>query len=539
MTSTQVFVNRASPPHVRNATLDDRFLAPDRPMSHQHAIVEITDDGTVTVTDLHSRHGSFQVKALSNDALQPGVKYTAGNRDVFYFGSCPVLFIIEAAHVTEVAHAADAADAVAVDIPLDAGSPNLVPPSSLSSPSTFSYSPRTVHPEQPHFYRNHEIHHSVGDTASLSYAHLAKDTPSSSTCSTPPYHVPDYIHRCASSSVGFGTYLKNKMREERIQRLIRFIILATDFVSVLLASMLSLLVPQECGRLNERRMCTMEENVDWYSTLSVNCSYTLPADAHVPKGQGDCFTRFNQFVLLWNCFLVACFAVLYSLENKREAWLGKYLDAEPDEIRDNLVHTKFWGVRGHYCAALTRRLLYSYLVTFAVYALNVLFSGMLILPMRNDEPESISKYNEGQGGYYLDYRTITVFYAYSLPLFFKMVKGTYLLLRMSINKPTPLSIFGWHVAELQPLSPGSSTVDFEPMSFNVVAPEVCLKELGAADDLVGTWQLMNPDGRRCPHVSRISPSERCYCATGKTLGADASQRGLIPKLLRGPSRMGF
>jgi hypothetical protein len=528
MTSSRVFVDRVDPLHVRNATLDDRFLAPERPMSHQHAIVEITDDGTVTVTDLESHHGSFQVKALSNDALQPGVKYTVGNRDVFYFGSCPVLFIIEAAHVTEVAHAVDAADALAVDILSDAG-----------SPSTCSNSFHIVHPKQPHFCQNQEAYHSFSNTASLSDAFVVKDTPSSGTFPTQPYKLPDYIGQCTSNAQGFAKYLKDKTRQEQIQRLIRFIVLATDFVSVLLASMLSLLVPQECGRLDERRMCTIEENVDWYSTLSVNCSYNLPANAHVPKGQGDCFTRFNQFVLCWNILLVACFAVLYSLENKREAWLGKYLDAEPNEIRDNLVHTKFWGVRGHQCAVLTRRLFYCYLVTFIVYMLNVVFSAMMILPKRNDAVEELIRYNDGQGGYYLDYRTLTVFYAYALPLFFKMAKGTYLLILIRIKKPTPLSIFGWHVAELQPLSPGSSTVDFEPVSFNVVAPEVCLKELGAADDLVGTWQLMNPDGRRCPHVSRIPPSESCHCATGKTLGADATQRGLIPSFFQGSSRLGF
>lgn len=535
MASTQVFVNREKEQHGQSATLNDQFLIPERSVSHHHAVVEITDNGIVTITDLESRYGSFQVNVLSNDALKPGLRYIVGNKDVFYFGSCPVLFIIEAIDAKEFAHAD--AEHVALEMTLSAGSPFFVSPSSRPSPSTFSNAAHTANQIQPQNHDSHEFSQSMDNADAVSNLNVCKDKPSCATFPTPDFNLPDYIHRCTSTAQGFAEYLQDKSRQELLQKILRILVLVTDFFSVLLASMLGLLVPQECGRLNERKMCTLHENIDWYSTLSANCSYNLPSNVKIPKEHGDCFTRFNQFVLCWNFLLVACFAVLYVLENRREAWLGRYLDAEPSEIRDNLMHTKFWTIRGRQCSSLTRRLFYCYIVTFVVFIFNVIFSAMIILPKRDDKGEGTLYYNDGQGGYFLDYRTLTAFYAYTLPLLFKMVKGTYLLFCISLDKSTPLSFCGCHIADLQPLPWGLSTVDFEPTSFNVVAPEVCLKELGASDELVDSWQLVNPNGWRCPHVTRISPDERCRCTIGIDPRADWAQKGLIPKLMQGPSRM--
>jgi hypothetical protein len=220
------------------------------------------------------------------------------------------------------------------------------------------------------------------------------------------------------------------------------------------------------------------------------------------------------------------------MESRREAWLGKYLDSEPSELRDNVVHTKFWTLRGHECAAITQRLFYMYSFALAVFVLNVVVSGMMLLPSRNNAIESFLRYNNGQGGYFLDYRTATTFYAFQWPLFVKLVNGTYLLSRIRIDAPSFIRIFGRQVFELHPLPWGLSTVKFEPCAFNVVAPEVCLKEANATDEFVNSWQHRNPNGFRCPYVPAISSDARCHCTLHSSPGEDSAQRGFLPLLLQ-------
>jgi hypothetical protein len=74
---------------------------------------------------------------------------------------------------------------------------------------------------------------------------------------------------------------------------------------VILASLLSFFVPQDCGEgTTEKPFNTPCEPED-------NINFSDPS-----------FTMFNKLVVVVNFLLVACFAVLYYIENERETWLS-------------------------------------------------------------------------------------------------------------------------------------------------------------------------------------------------------------------------
>ena len=516
MTSSQVIVGRTRAGG-GGGRRHDRFLVPDKSVSLQHALVEITGDGSVTIADLGSRNGSAQVTALHNRVLGQGVGYIVEHRDVFYFGCCAVLFLLQSSDACDAPAAAAAAaqasnaEAIAHDIILSAAS---LPPSPTTDPVLLT--PRhSLAPSILSNYYTPEQSEYIADGA-LSPSQVL-----------PMADEPDYIYRVASSAKGLKKYLRNKLKREKGEKWGKRFTMAGNFISVLLASMLSVIVPQECGDLDEGKTCTFQQNIDWDSTLSENC----PA----PYGESDCFTNFNRVVLSWNLFSVFCFAVLFFFEGRREAWLGKHLDVERTELTDNLVHTRFWQLQGHECQTFSRRLFFLYLATLIVFIFNVMLSGMLIIPKRNDATEASVGWNDGLGGYYLDYRSVTTFYSSVMLLFLKLLRGTYLLFCICLDKPAILRIFTWQIAELQPLPWGLSTVDFEPSSYNVVAPEICLKELRASkydEALVDSWRLRNPDGRQCPRVAVIAPERGCNCTVKRTAESASSQTGFIPMLVQ-------
>jgi hypothetical protein len=300
------------------------------------------------------------------------------------------------------------------------------------------------------------------------------------------------------------------MINQKFGRLMTWFNLIGKFIAAVLASMLSVFVPQDCGSKNERRVCSFQENIDWTAKL-------CPDDP-------ACFTNFNKVVLVWNCFSVLCFAALFWYENKRESWLSKYLDIERTQLADNLVHTRFWTFRGHECKVLSHRLFYAYLITLIVFIFNVIVSGMFVLPSKDDEFEDVVKWNQGLGGYYLDFKTITVFYSSVSLIFAKLLVGTYYLYCICLEKTTAVHFFRWEIAKLHPLPWGLSTVAFEPSSYNAVAPEICLKELGAEGDMVASWRTRRPNGKTCPHVPRIAPERICNCTESMT---DDQHRGFI------------
>ena len=154
------------------------------------------------------------------------------------------------------------------------------------------------------------------------------------------------------------------------------------------------------------------------------------------------------------------------------------------------------------------------------------------MPTKKDPLERIIKWNQGFGGYFLDYRTVTAFVSNVSLLLVKLFRGVYMLYCMCLEENSTVRFCSWEIIELQPMPPGLSTVDFEPASYNAISPEVCLKELGAKEELVGSWRLRNPDGLKCPHVPRIAPDRSCNCSKLLAVEFDTAQRGLIPMLVQ-------
>jgi hypothetical protein len=545
MTSSQVIVGRTRAGG--GGERHDRFLVSDKSVSLQHALVEITGDGSVTIADLGSRNGSAQVTALDNRVLAQGVSYIVEHRDVFYFGCCAVLFLLQSSDACDGAAAAAAAaqasdaEAIAHEIILSAASapPALTTDSVLMSPRHSLAPLNRVDDRTPElselplhaagFISEYDANEALSPSQVLPVAFESRRRNAMPEIKLyePPADEPDYIYRVASSAKGLKKYLRSKLKREKGEKWGKRFTMAGNFISVLLASMLCVIVPQECGDLDEGKTCTFFQNIDWHSTLSTNC----PG----PPGDNDCFTNFNRVVLSWNLFSVFCFALLFFFEGRREAWLGKHLDVERSELTDNLVHTRFWLLQGHECVTRSRRLFVLYLATLIVFIFNVIVSGMLILPEKNDAAEAAIGWNDGLGGYYLDYRSVTTFYSSVMLLFLKLLRGTYLLFCICLDKPAVLRIFTWQIAELQPLPWGLSTVDFEPSSYNVVAPEICLKELRASkydEALVDSWRLRNPNGSQCPRVAVIAPERGCNCSVKRTVESASSQRGFIPMLVQ-------
>ena len=346
--------------------------------------------------------------------------------------------------------------------------------------------------------------------------HLALD-------SAPVDDQPDYIYKCTNSRKGLKKYLQSKLASEKFEKWSKNFMNFGNFIAVVLASMLSVLVPQECGDPDVASVsCTFFQNIDW------DCWYDKPV-----LGQNFCLSNFNKFVLVWNGFLALCFGVLFWLESKRESWLSKHLDMERTQLTDNLVHTRFWSLRGQECKVLSQRLFYAYLVTLIVFVFNVIVSGLLVLSSKNDRVEKVVRWNDGYGGYYLDFKTITVFYSNVSLLFLKLVSGSYYLFCICLEKSTTLHVFGWEIAKLHPLPWGLSTVIFEPSSYNAVAPEICLQELGAKGDMVGSWRPRRPNGKICPHVPRIAPEQICNCTETMTAEINNSPTGLLNMIVQG------
>jgi hypothetical protein len=320
----------------------------------------------------------------------------------------------------------------------------------------------------------------------------------------PPEHEPQYISESISSRSNPSDYLHKKLKQENAEKVSKRFNLACSFAAVVLSSMLCVFVPQNCG---DEKICSFEENIDWNSNI---CRSDEPG----------CFTAFNQFVLVLNLFQVACFLVLYLCENQRESWLSTFLDIDRQELSSNIVHTRFWVLRGHRCRTLSQRLYYVYLATLIVFIFNVAASALLILPPHHATGVS---WNDGQGGYFLDYRTATVFFTNVSLLFTKLCRGTYLLFCICLDAPYKLRFCGMEFFEFQPMPWGLSTVAFEPSSYNVVAPEVCVPELGAKGDLIDSWRLRNPDGCTCPHVAKVSQERSCSCFNTASISVHSSR----------------
>ena len=152
----------------------------------------------------------------------------------------------------------------------------------------------------------------------------------------------------------------------------------SDSFSVVMASLLSVFVPQNC----EDHICTLTEN---FSNL----------------------ISFNVFTLAFNFLTLFFFLLLYIIELKREKYMINHFEYNSNMPEKHLlsyeneypnIFQTFFKLNKHYYLS------YKYL--FFVYNLNFLFSSILVLYY-----------------YYYDYRSVTVLLTNVLLCYKKIKKG--------------------------------------------------------------------------------------------------------------------
>lgn len=204
MSSSQVRVGRArAAASARSAAtlehLHERFPIPDPTVAHQHALVDVSEDGTISVLDLGSRNGSIQVTALRNQVLSCGVKYVAAHKDVFIFGSCPVLFILQPSEVADAAEAAEAAasmahaEALAHDAKTSTASSASRAPLHLLTPGPSRDTARALD------LHLQDIPPPADDCSIEPCAEVGEDALPSPASAEVPDDQPDYIFRCTNT----------------------------------------------------------------------------------------------------------------------------------------------------------------------------------------------------------------------------------------------------------------------------------------------------------------------------------------------------
>ena len=182
--------------------------------------------------------------------------------------------------------------------------------------------------------------------------------------------------------------------QDRINLLINF---SSDCFKAVMASLLVIFVPQQC----EEHICSVTENV---SNL----------------------TDFNSFVLAFNFFTLAMFAVLYYVELKREQWLivkFDHSDKEDDFNLKTLQQLACHDALFQKLDALNQRYFKIYFHLRFVFVLNFLFSMILIYAF-----------------YFLDYKSITVLLTNVALCWNKIQKGIQIS-RQSLQERLAYSFF--------------------------------------------------------------------------------------------------
>ena len=194
-------------------------------------------------------------------------------------------------------------------------------------------------------------------------------------------------------------YFNNQDTQQNMTVTINFI---SDGFKVLMASLLSVFVPQKCETYvpNIDIFNSTFGSMDWAVALNRNTSFTkgingTTLDEHICtlKENFSDLINFNSFVLAFNFLTLFYFMYLYYIELNREKWLISHFDYDKNKTDEAIltvkveypdIHDKLQEKNYKYMRA------YKYLVI--IYSFNMLFSAVLLFYY-----------------YYYDYRTATAF----------------------------------------------------------------------------------------------------------------------------------
>jgi len=194
-------------------------------------------------------------------------------------------------------------------------------------------------------------------------------------------------------------YFNNQDTQQNMTVTVNFI---SDGFKVLMASLLSVFVPQKCETYvpNIDIFNSTFGSMDWAVALNQNTSFTkgingTTLDEHICtlKENFSDLINFNSFVLAFNFLTLFYFMYLYYIELNREKWLISHFDYDKEKTDEAIltvkveypdIHDKLQAKNYKYMRA------YKYLAI--IYSLNMLFSAVLLFYY-----------------YYYDYRTATAF----------------------------------------------------------------------------------------------------------------------------------
>ena len=204
---------------------------------------------------------------------------------------------------------------------------------------------------------------------------------------------------CKEKYNSIKAYFNNQDTQQNITVTVNFI---SDGFKVLMASLLSVFVPQKCEIYvpNINIFNNIFGSMDWVITLNQNISFSrdingTTLDEHICtlKENFSDLINFNSFVLAFNFLTLFLFMYLYYIELNREKWLISHFDYDKEKTDEAIlsvrveypdIHDKLQEKNYKYMCA------YKYLAI--IYSLNILFSSVLLFYY-----------------YYYDYRTATAF----------------------------------------------------------------------------------------------------------------------------------
>lgn len=165
---------------------------------------------------------------------------------------------------------------------------------------------------------------------------------------------------------------------------------ASDAFKVLMASMLSVFVPQGCPQTGPKTDLYLEHFPDLPIPNYINGTYTETGICTLKDNFTD-LIDYNSFVLAFNFITLCYFIYLYYVELRREKWLISHFDYDKEKPDENIITLK-----NDYPEIMDKLQIHNqrYMVTYKylhiLYVANFIFSAVLVLYF-----------------YYLDFRTIT------------------------------------------------------------------------------------------------------------------------------------
>lgn len=185
--------------------------------------------------------------------------------------------------------------------------------------------------------------------------------------------------------------IKSRLSSQDTQQSITVITsFAADAFKILMASMLSVFIPQGCPQNGTNNDLFIEYFPDKPVPDYINGTYTETAVCTFKDNFTD-LIDYNSFVLAFNFITLCYFIYLYWIELRRERWMISHFDYDKEKPDENILTLKI-----DYPDIMEKlqKYNYKYMLTYKylhiLYIANFLFSAILVLYF-----------------YYLDFRTIT------------------------------------------------------------------------------------------------------------------------------------